>query len=98
MPTQGNEALRAKRDSFVSNDRADQAARVLDPYITKRATDLESALRNFLVDFLHLATRKSDQRFTTEKLREIIDQAAELHSAEPSAKPPGGGAGSIPLS
>jgi hypothetical protein len=100
LPAQGKEeALRAERAAFVSNDRADQAARALAPYIENTGyTDLESALRNFLVDFLHLTIQKSDAKFTPEKLREIVNQAVELHSVEPRAgHPPGGGSESLRL-
>jgi len=90
--------LKAARDLHVSRDRANRAEAVLEPYMkASSGQDTGEALLNFLVDFLHLAVVHQGSPTETDKLKALIDRAAELHSAEPSARVSGtGGVVNIP--
>jgi len=78
------EELRKARDLRISQDRAYLATTALQGYVMKSSsTDLQAALLNFLVDFLHLCAAKGST-MTADQLKAIVDQAAVLHSAEES--------------
>jgi hypothetical protein len=88
MPMKPEELQLLKRDRgiHISRTKALQVKTALEPYTESGQTnDLESALRNFLIDFLHLTGMKGPA-MSAEKLMVIVSQAVELHSAESGSK------------
>lgn len=86
LKPQDLEKLKALRGFHISRSRSQQARTALESYLTSGSSnDFEPALRDFLIDFLHLTmTKGAGVAMSAEKLKTIVDQAVELHSGEPS--------------
>jgi hypothetical protein len=81
--TASEKQRRHARDVEIFHSRAKQAQDALAAYLQPpRNNDLDAALRNFLVDYLHLATKLGNGARTGDALKVLVDQAAELYSGE----------------
>ena len=75
------QGLIAARRSFITSESANRARAALEPY-GRPEEGLESAIRNFLVDFFHATRQRDGVAIEADELKIIVDEAAELYSVE----------------
>lgn len=81
------QALAAKLDArlcFLALESAGRARVALEPYMRppRKDSSLESAIRNFLIDFFHATRQRVGVAIEAEALKIIVDEAARLYSSE----------------